>query len=65
METGEAWHLLAVGLPLDFETHREGDTGRSVAQRAMAAGAFVAATHPNWYAMTVGDYENLGSSPCH
>jgi len=59
IESGSAWHLLAVGLPLDFETRREGDTGASVARRAMAAGAFVAATHPNWYAFTVADFETL------
>ena len=59
IESGSPWHLLAVGLPLDFETRREGDTGASVARRAMAAGAFLAATHPNWYAFTVADFETL------
>ena len=62
IESGSAWHLLAVGLPLDFETWREGDTGASVARRAMAAGAFVAATHPNWYAFTVADFETLDAA---
>lgn len=28
----------------------------------MAAGAFVAATHPNWYAFTVADYETLDAA---
>jgi len=59
IESGSPWHLLAVGLPLDFQTQREGDTGASVARRAMAAGAFLAATHPNWYAFTVADFETL------
>ena len=59
--SGGPWHLLAVGLPLDFETHREGDTGASVAQRAMDAGAFVAVPHPNWFALTVADFETLGA----
>jgi len=62
MESGSAWHLLAVGLPLDFETYRSGDSGASVAARARAAGAFVAATHPNWYAQTVADFETLGAA---
>ncbi|MDE2749649.1 MAG: CehA/McbA family metallohydrolase [Chloroflexota bacterium] len=62
IESGSAWHLLAVGLPLDFETHREGDTGASVARRAMEAGAFLAATHPNWYAFTVADFETLDAA---
>ena len=59
IQSGTFWHLLAVGLPLDFETHREGDTGASVAQRAMDAGAFVAVPHPNWFALTVEDFETL------
>ncbi|MCY3781386.1 MAG: CehA/McbA family metallohydrolase [Chloroflexi bacterium] len=62
IESGSPWHLLAVGLPLDFETHRDGDTGASVARRAMEAGAFVAATHPNWYAFTVADFETLDAA---
>ena len=62
IESGSAWHLLAVGLPLDFETRREGDSGASVARRAMAAGAFLAATHPNWYAFTVADFESLDAA---
>ncbi len=62
IESGSPWHLLAVGLPLDFETHCEGDTGASVARRAIEAGAFVAAAHPNWYALTVADFESLGAA---
>ena len=62
IESGGPWHLLAVGLPLDFETHREGDTGASVARRAIEAGAFVAAPHPNWFALTVADFETLGAA---
>ncbi len=62
IESGSPWHLLAVGLPLDFETHREGDTGASVARRVMEAGAFLAATHPNWYAFTVADFETLDAA---
>ena len=59
--SGGFWHLLAVGLPLDFETHREGDTGASVVRRALDAGAFVAVPHPNWFALTVADFETLGA----
>jgi len=59
IESGSAWHLLAVGIPPDFETRREGDTGASVARRAIEAGAFVAVPHPNWFALTVADFETL------
>ena len=61
IESGGPWHLLAVGLPLDFETLREGDTGASVAQRAMDADAFVAVPHPNGFTLTVADFETLGA----
>ena len=60
IESGSPWHLLAVGLPLDFETHRPGDTGASVVERVREAGAFVAVPHPNWFALTVADFETLG-----
>ncbi len=61
IESGGPWHLLAVGLPLDFETHRPGDTGAIFVQRACEAGAFVAVPHPNWFALTVADFETLGA----
>ena len=54
MENGELWHILAVGLPLDFApTHTpqftpipDQETGPEVARRAHDAGAFVAVAHP-------------------
>jgi len=61
IESGGPWHLLAVGLPLDFETHREGDSGADVVARVREAGAFVAVPHPNWFTLTVEDFETLGS----
>ncbi len=57
--SGSPWHLLALGLPLDFETHREGDSGADVARRASEAGAFVAVPHPNWFTLMVEDFETL------
>lgn len=54
-ELGEQWHILAVGLPLDFEPNREGETGPQIAQRCLDAGAFVAIPHPEWYGLTVND----------
>lgn len=46
-ENGEQWHILAVGLPLDFPANREGETGPQIAQRCLDAGAFVAIRIPN------------------
>lgn len=59
-ELGHLWHILSVGLPLDFAPYGEGETGGEVAARAMAAGAFVAVAHPAWYGITEGDVRSLG-----
>jgi len=52
---GETWHMLAVGLPLDFAPTREGETGPALAQRCLDAGAFVAIPHPGWNGLTMED----------
>lgn len=57
---GTAWHILAVGLPDDFPATPASESGPALAQRAMAAGAFVAVAHPSWYALTEADVLSLG-----
>lgn len=57
---GTIWHILAVGLPADFAPAAPDESGPQIAQRAMAAGAFVAAAHPSWYALTEADVLSLG-----
>ncbi|MEO1470667.1 MAG: CehA/McbA family metallohydrolase [Pseudomonadota bacterium] len=60
---GELWHLLAVGLPEDFERpHQPGfdpdeasESGPALAARCAGAGAFVALAHPEWYGLTPED----------
>jgi hypothetical protein len=59
-ELGGMWHILAVGLPLDFAPPADDETGPQIAQRALATGAFVAAAHPQWYTLTERDLEALG-----
>ena len=59
-ELGHIWHILAVGLPFDFETNRPGETGPEIAARAVAAGAFVACAHPCWYGLSEADVLSLG-----
>ena len=59
-EFGQLWHILAVGLPLDFEQNLPGESGPEIAGRALAAGAFVAAAHPAWYGVTEQDIRSLG-----
>jgi hypothetical protein len=60
IEMGGIWHLVGVGLPLDFAKPREGETVVELAARALATGAFVAAAHPAWYCLTERDLEALG-----
>jgi hypothetical protein len=52
---GELWHILAVGLPLDFPPPNKLETGPELARRARDAGAFVAIAHPAWSQLTEGD----------
>lgn len=59
MEFGENWHMVAVGLPFDFAPTRTEETGPGLAQRALDAGAFVAAAHPHWFMMTEKDLLSL------
>ncbi len=60
-EFGQMWHILAVGLPIDFAPNLPGETGPEIAARALAAGAFVAAAHPAWYGVTEADIRSLGA----
>ena len=55
LRTGEIWHIVAVGLPLDFAIPAEGETGPELAARAQASGAFVGIAHPGWYGLTLDD----------
>lgn len=58
-EHGEKWHILAVGLPIDFPPNSEGETGPEIAQRCLDAGAFVAIPHPEWYALSLADAASI------
>lgn len=53
------WHLVALGLPLDFAPNAEGETGVSLARRAHEAGAFVGIAHPAWYQLSLEDAETV------
>ncbi len=52
---GELWHIVAAGLPLDFKLPHELETGPELAERARAAGAFIAIAHPAWSRYTIED----------
>ena len=55
----ESWHILAVGLPLDFQKPRPSETAAQISRRAHAAGAFVGIVHPSWYGLTLEEVEAI------
>jgi predicted metal-dependent phosphoesterase TrpH len=59
-ELGDEWHILAVGLPTNFAPTAKGETGVQLAERALEAGAYVAAAHPGWYNLSENDICSLG-----
>lgn len=67
MQNGEIWHILAVGLPSDFKPSYSPDfrptpgqeSGPDIAERARAAGAFVAIAHPQWSGLTMEDARSI------
>ena len=67
MENGELWHILAVGLPYDFEPANapglhaleDQESGAELAARARAAGAVVAIAHPEWSGLTTEDARGI------
>jgi hypothetical protein len=56
---GNLWHIVAAGLPVDFEPVAPGETGPQLAARAAASGAFVVVAHPAYYGLTVADIESM------
>jgi hypothetical protein len=70
LANGELWHLLAVGLPHDFEPPRAPDfapgegqeMGGALARRCAEAGAFVAVAHPEWYGLTPDDARGIDAA---
>ena len=59
---GDLWHIVAVGLPLDFEPCGKDETGPELARRAATAGAFIAIVHPTWSHLTAADGRSIDDS---
>lgn len=55
IESGGPYHLVAVGLPLDFAPTLADETAPALAARAQAAGAFVGIAHPARSNLTLDD----------
>lgn len=58
--SGEIWHLLANGLPVDFPRNLPDESAPQLARRALDAGAFVTVAHPAWYNLSEEDVIALG-----
>ena len=67
MLNGELWHLVAIGLPLDFsppETPNFSalpgmETANNLAKRCIDAGAFLSIAHPQWSGLVLEDALSL------
>jgi hypothetical protein len=67
MANGNLWHLLGIGLPLDFTPplapHFKpvdgSESAASIAQRARDAGALVVIAHPHWSGMSLADARTI------
>lgn len=67
MENGNLWHIVAVGLPLDFTPPNAPDfkaiegsePAGHLAQRARDAGAYIIIAHPHWSGMTRADARTI------
>jgi len=67
MENGYLWHILGIGLPLDFKhpdapnfrSAKGSESGASIALRAREAGAFVSIAHPHWSGLSEADARSI------
>ncbi len=56
---GETWHVLAVGVPHDFDRPSAGESAPQIARRAADTGAFIGIVHPSWYGLTIEDARTI------
>jgi histidinol phosphatase-like PHP family hydrolase len=61
-EFSDEWHIIAIGLPLDFPSPGPGETGPELARRAKAAGAFIGMAHPSASLLTLACAESLDAA---
>jgi hypothetical protein len=59
---GYPWHIVAVGLPLDFQSVSAGEDGIALTRRAVEQGAFIMIAHPEFYHLTEADALSLAGA---
>ena len=61
-EFSTEWHIIALGLPLDFPPPDPAESGPELARRARATGAFIGMAHPSASLLTLADAESLDAA---
>jgi histidinol phosphatase-like PHP family hydrolase len=61
-EFSAEWHIIAIGLPLNFPPPGPAETGPELARRAKAAGAFIGMAHPCASLLTLACAESLDAA---
>ena len=59
MANGANWHMVAVGLPLDFAPWDGQESGAAITERAANAGAFIGIAHPAASTVTMEDVKQV------
>ncbi|MBA2278172.1 MAG: CehA/McbA family metallohydrolase [Chloroflexia bacterium] len=59
LRNGGLWHIVAVGLPVDFGPQTRDENGPEMAARAHAIGAFVSIAHPARNGVTMHDVNTI------
>jgi hypothetical protein len=59
MANGTNWHMVAVGLPLDFAPWDGIESGAAITERAAATGAFIGIAHPAASTVTMEDVKQV------
>lgn len=61
-ELSDEWHIIALGIPLDFAPPYSGEHATALARRARSSGAFIGMAHPAASMLTLADAESLDAA---
>jgi predicted metal-dependent phosphoesterase TrpH len=61
-ELSDEWHIIALGIPLDFAPPHPGEHATTLAHRARSLGAFIGMAHPAASLLTLADSESLDAA---
>src|SRR5690348_13546257 len=61
-QVGAPWHLVALGIPLDFAPPLPDESAPAIARRAVDAGGFLGIAHPAWYTLSLDEALTIDSA---